>query len=258
MVKGKPVDFTKLRSTYMHEAESAIGFRDFNNPAQDADAEGVPESRPKIGFTFNWLFANDKDTAYYNSGDNPLRDKRVAPDFPVSSKCEWQGFDPVNNESKLTAAKNHPQTIDQRYNTSWNNKPAPGYRAADDTWSYGSAYRSITLDQRIKPMIKGKKKISLIELVKAMEEAATVDLRGVTALPYALKVMRKKRDPLVNAALAESGARVKAGAHRRDGDRNGTYEHSEAIRIMDAWWEPWMRGEFEATPGKPLFDRSQA
>ena len=254
-VKGKPVAFTQLRSTYVHEAESAIGFRDFNNPAKMRNPKAFQKAAHKIGFTFNWLYANDKDTAYFNSGDNPLRAKRVAPDFPVSAKMEWQGFDPVNNESKLTAAKNHPQSVNQSYKTSWNNKQGRGYRAADDTWSYGSAYRSITLDQRVKPQIKGKKKISLIELVQAMEGAATVDLRGITALPYALKVMGRSSDPLVNAALADLRAWVKAGAHRRDGDRSGSYEHTDAIRVMDAWWESWMRGEFEARLGKPLFDK---
>ncbi|MGB0120043.1 MAG: penicillin acylase family protein [Solirubrobacterales bacterium] len=255
LVKGKPVVFTKLRSTYMHEAESAIGFRDFNNPQKMQSPKAFQKSASKIGFTFNWLYANDKDTAYYNSGDNPRRSKRVAPDFPVAAKYEWQGFQPATNESKLTAPKNHPQTVNQRYNTSWNNRQAKGYRASDDTWSYGSAYRSITLDQRIKPQIKGKKKISLVGLVKAMEGAATVDLRGVTALPYALKIIGSKSgNPAVDAATADLRTWLRNGAHRRDADRNGTYEHSNAIRIMDAWWEPWMRGEFEPRLGTNLFD----
>ena len=254
-VKGKPVAFTKLRSTYMHEAESAVGFRDFNNPAKMRTPEDFQKAAHRIGFTFNWLFANNKHTAYFNSGDNPLRAKRVAPDFPVSAKMEWQGFDAADNESKVTLFKNHPRNIDQDYTTSWNNKQGRGYRASDDTWSYGSAYRSITLDQRIKPQIKGKKKISLVGLIKAMEGAATVDLRGVTALPHALKIMGRTHNPQVNAALADLRAWVKGGAHRRDDDRNGAYEHTNAIRLMDAWWEPWMRGEFAVRLGRTLFDK---
>ena len=46
-----------------------------------------------------------------------------------------------------------------------------------------------------------------------------------------------------------------AGSHRIDRDRDGTYESSDAIRIMDAWWPKWVNGQFEPTLGKPLWDR---
>ena len=254
LVKGKPVAFTKLRSTYMHEAESAVGFSDFNNPDQMQTPKQFQNSASKIGMTFNWLYANRKHIAYFNSGDNPLRAKHVAPDFPVSAKYEWQNFRPDVNEASYTPPKQHPQAIDQQYLTSWNNKQAKGYRAADDTWSYGSSYRSITLDKGIKPLIKGKKKASLVQLGQAMENAATVDLRGITALPYALKIIGRSKDPVVKSATKELAAWLKSGAHRRDADRSGTYEQSNAIRIMDAWWEPWMKGEFEPRLGSELFD----
>ncbi len=40
--------------------------------------------------------------------------------------------------------------INQRYLANWNNKPAPGYRAADSNWEYTSIYRSEPLDDRIR------------------------------------------------------------------------------------------------------------
>jgi hypothetical protein len=55
-------------------------------------------------------------------------------------------------------------------------------------------------------------------------------------------------------AVAELRAWAAAGAHRIDSDRNGVYEHADAIRIMDAWWEPLLHAEFEPTLGNQLFN----
>ncbi len=40
-IKGRPVVYTNLRSTYMHELDSATGFAEFNNPADDAHPAGL-------------------------------------------------------------------------------------------------------------------------------------------------------------------------------------------------------------------------
>ena len=41
-------------------------------------------------------------------------------------------------------------------------------------------------------------------------------------------------DPQLAEAVAKLRAWVADGAHRRDRDGDGVYEHAEAIRIMDA------------------------
>jgi hypothetical protein len=104
---------------------------------------------------------------------------------------------------------------------------------------------------------KGARKITLEGLIDAMEDAATVDLRGAKVLPWALKVIGKSKDPQVAGAVATLTAWVKSGAHRIDRDRDGTYENAEAVRIMDAWWPLWLRGQFEPALGKPLADELQ-
>ena len=81
------------------------------------------------------------------------------------------------------------RSIDQDYLTSWNNKQAPGYGAPDTDATYTSIYRSQSLDERIKEAIRRKGKIELHDLVNAMEDAGTVDLRGSKVLPYVLKVL---------------------------------------------------------------------
>jgi hypothetical protein len=90
-----------------------------------------------------------------------------------------------------------------------------------------------------------------------MEDAGTVDLRADKALPLALKAIGRPKDKAVRAAVATLRAWVKDGAHRRDLDNNGTYEHSDAIRILDAWWPLWMQAEFGRPLGKGLYTAVQ-
>ncbi len=262
-VHGQPVAYTKLRSTYFHEVDSALGFSMFNDPGAINGPRDFQQAANLINYTFNWFYVDNQNIAYFNSGWNPVRAKRTDPNFPVSSKYMWRGFQPDSLAGKtsfpldLTPFKQHPQTINQDFLTSWNNKQARGYRAADEQWSYGPVYRSTTLDEGVKKLIKKGGKASLPELIEAMKNASTVDLRGHTVLPYALKIIRSKpiSDPAVRNAVNELSAWAKSGAHRIDSDRSGSYDASDAIRIMDAWWEPLLHAEFEPSLGKSLFDK---
>jgi acyl-homoserine lactone acylase PvdQ len=261
-VHGKPVAYTKLRSTYFHEVDSALGFSMFNNPNAINGPADFQRAANFINYTFNWFYADNHNIAYFNSGWNPVRAPDTDPNFPVSSSFLWRDFqsDPLAGKTPypmaLTPFGSHPQVINQNYLSSWNNKQARGYRAADENWNYGPVYRSTTLDERIQALINGAGKASLPELIEAMKEASTVDLRGHTVLPAALKIIQSQpiSDPQVRSAVAELSAWEQSGAHRVDRDRNGSYEHADAIRILDAWWLPLLHAEFEPALGKGLFD----
>jgi acyl-homoserine lactone acylase PvdQ len=258
-VRGKPILYTKLRSTYFHEVESALGFSLFANPRYMTGPRRFQRAAHKINYTFNWFYVDRDHIAYFNSGWNPVRHPRVDPNFPVMSRFAWRDFNPQRLTADYTPFSSRPRTIDQRFITSWNNKQGRGYRSADDQWSFGPTYRSVTLDERIRGLIAGNRKASLVELVKAMEGAATVDLRGHTVLPLAIAVIRSRPlsgigNPRLRAAVRRLSAWARAGAHRIDRDRNGSYEHSEAIRLLDAWWRPLIRAEFEPTLGRRLFE----
>jgi acyl-homoserine lactone acylase PvdQ len=267
---GKPVVYVQLRSTYMHEADSALGFLDFNTPgAMDTPAE-FQQAASRIGFTFNWFYINRSDIAYYNSGNNPVRPAGSDPDFPVRAcpdgatdrcKYEWEGWNPDLFTATYTPFAEHPQGVNKPYYTSWNNKQAAGYSAADDNFAYGSIHRSEPLDDRIVPRIAGDEKITASELTDAMEDAGTVDLRGDKVLPFLLELLENETDPVLRDALAKLEAWRAAGAHRRDDNGDGVYEHSEAIKIMDAWWPELVRAQFGPALGEDpavdddLYDR---
>jgi acyl-homoserine lactone acylase PvdQ len=257
-LRGRPVAYTKLRSTYYHEADSALGFLDLNNPSAIRGPRDFKRAAAKIGFTFNWFYADHRDIAYFNSGNNPVRARRVSQNFPVRGRFEWRGFDPDLNTARYTPARRHPQVTNQRYITNWNNKQARGYRAADDNFAYGSIYRSNSLADRIRRGILGPRKMSLVELIDAMEDAGTVDLRGSKVLPYLLRALGSPPDPELRSAIATLRAWYRAGSHRRDHDRDLRYEHPDAIRIMDAWWPLLLEAEFRPALGGALFDRLKA
>jgi acyl-homoserine lactone acylase PvdQ len=252
-IKGKPVIYTRMRSTYMHEIDSARGFSDLNDPGKVRDAAGFQRAAYKIGYTFNWLYADDRDIAYFNSGDNPQRAAGVTGQLPMPAKYEWRGYDPSRWTAALTSFAKHPRTINgQPYLTSWNNKQAPGYAGADSNL-FSSVYRSQMLDSEIEARIAGERRITLAGLVDAMGEAATTDLRAEQVLPLALDVIGSPRDEQLADAVAELRDWVASGSHRRDRDANGAYEHATAIRILDAFWPLWMRAQFEPSLGSKLF-----
>ena len=47
-----------------------------------------------LHYAFHWFYADSRDIAYINTGDNPVRAKGVNQNFPVRAKFEWQGFNP--------------------------------------------------------------------------------------------------------------------------------------------------------------------
>src|SRR5215210_8055169 len=255
---GTPVAYVQLRSTYMHEADSAIGFVDFNDPTSMGTAAGFQRAAHKVGFTFNWFYANGGDIAYFNSGNNPQRPTGPDPNFPVRAcpdgggpcKYEWVGWDPNGWVSEYTAFGEHPQAVNQDYLTSWNNKQAPEYRAADDNFAFGSVHRSEPLDDRIGSGTTRSK------LVDAMEDAATVDLRGDKVLGYALRVLGDQAGTELEQPIRKLEAWRADGAHRRDkASRDGHYEHRDAIKIMDAWWPRWIEAQFKPALGAELYGR---
>jgi len=241
VVDGKKVLLTKLRSTYFHEIDSAVGFMEFNDPAKIRSAADFQRAADKIGYTFNWFYVDSTQIGYYNSGANPVRAPRVDHDFPVwgTPRFEWRSWNPDAHTMAVTPFAQHPQVIDQRYLISWNNKQARGYRGSDSN-TFSSAYRSLLLEDRLKPLISGPRKTNQAELVNAMEVAGAADLRAYVDLPLALRVLGAPRDRGVREAVDKLRAWRRAGGLRKDANKDGVYEHAEAIRLMDAWWPRWV------------------
>jgi acyl-homoserine lactone acylase PvdQ len=254
-VRGKKVAFVSARTTYFHEADSAIGFFDLNDPTKVHDPQSFRQAVGGINFLFNWGYIDSDHIAYQMSGWMPQRAKRTSPDFPVlgTGAFDWQGFDPDLHTSRTVPLDRRPHVVDQRYLVSWNNKQAPGWAAADDKFSYGPIFRSQMIERRVQGAIKGSKKARIEQLVRAMEEPASQDLRAWSLMPILKRALGKPRDSTLRDAIAMLSAWAAGGAHRRDLNQDGKDEDEQAIALFDTWYPLLVKAQFGATLGDPAY-----
>ncbi|MFG2131140.1 penicillin acylase family protein [Streptomyces sp. NPDC048751] len=254
-VGGKKVAYTTLRSSYLHEADSIIGFQMLNDPDYVKSPQTFQSAVQHINYTFNWFYADSQHTAYYNSGDNPVRANGVDAEFPVWAQpaYEWRGWNPTTNTADYTPASAHPNSIDQDYYISWNNKQAKDYTTA--SWGDGSVHRGNLLEDRVKKLVAAGG-VTRASLTKAMADAATVDLRAEDVLPDLLKVVGSSTvtDSTAAAAVSKLQTWLSAGGKRTETTAGSKkYADADAIRILDAWWPLLVKSEFEPGLGTDLY-----
>jgi hypothetical protein len=111
------------------------------------------------------------------------------------------------------------------------------------------------LDLRVTPLVASSS-AARTDMIDAMEDAATVDLRGQETLPSLLAVMGSTppggSDPRVGDMRDRLAAWGATGAHRRDFDHDGAYDDPQAPAIMDAWWPRLVGVIFGASAGHPI------
>jgi acyl-homoserine lactone acylase PvdQ len=258
-VHGKKVAYVHQRSTYFHEADSVIGFAQLNEPGFVTGPEQFKKAASDINFLFNWSYIDADHIAYQQSGAMPQRAKGTSPDFPVfgTGQFDWKGFRPSLQSADYLPAAKHPNATDPPFLVSWNNKQAPGWAAADDQYAYGPVFRSQLIEDRVKAATKGAKKATITQLIQAMAEPATEDIRGNRLFPTILKAIGKPRSAKLRRALATLKTWHKHGAHRRDLDRDGVDEETPAIELMDAWWPKLLSAEFKPVLGGKAFEKLQ-
>jgi acyl-homoserine lactone acylase PvdQ len=225
---GVPVAVVSQRSTYGHEADSALGFAQMNDPAAIKSTRDFTDAFSKVQFTFNWFYIDTRDIATFTSGALPIRAKGVDPDLPRwgDRKWDWTG---------LLATSKHPQQINPSsgYLVSWNNKPSIGTYSADEEWGWGPVQRVLTLRDRVEASIK-KGKVTRADVTADMIDAATVDVRGAYVLKDMLGMVGD--DPTLKPYTDVLAKWVASGAHRVDRDRTGHYSDQAAVALMDAWY----------------------
>jgi acyl-homoserine lactone acylase PvdQ len=228
---GAPVAVVTQRSTFNHDVDSVVGFLGWGRPALTHDVRSWMASAAKIGFTFNWFYVDDRDTGYFVSGADPVRSGDVDPSLPTwgTGTSEWQGFLPADQ---------HVHDVDPAagFFVSWNNKPAPGFAAADDQYGYGQVFRSVMLVRQLQARLAAHGgRVTRAEVVQAMETAASQDLDGVTVLPLLLKYLDGRPEPAgVAAMLDQLRPWIAAGAHRRKAaDGDAQYAQAAAVAIAD-------------------------
>ena len=218
------------------------------SPRKVSERAGLPAGRwTKINFTFNWFYADDRDIAYFNSGDNPVRAPGTDPEFPTwgTGRVGLAGLRPGptrrTGPRAHTAgyARQHPQVINQDYLTSWNNKQAPGYRAAEASTATGSIYRSAarsttgsSADRRRReddPARADRRDGGRRHRRPARRPGAALDAR---------RDRPARRRPADLADEVRDAARLgrTAAPTAATATTSGTYDDERAVQLMDAWW----------------------
>jgi acyl-homoserine lactone acylase PvdQ len=247
-VGGQPVALVVQRSTFFREIESAPAFALLDTGAAPHPAT-FRHAMSFMNATFNWVWLDGKDVAYFHSGRYPIRAPGVDPDLPSWGTGEWEWGD-VLPTSRHPFEVNPPRGLF----VSWNNKPAPGWRAADSNYTYGPVYRSQALDTRLLAAT-ATGRVDVPGVVDVMADAATVDLRGETVAPDALALV--KADPRLHYVVHALHAWVRRGAHRRDRETptsdpkhprpvpDGCYDEDAAVALMDAWYPLLLHAVFD-------------
>ena len=251
MLDGIPVAVSRKRSTYLKELDAAVSILKLNrNEARTGD-DFVDIFAESHNLSTNWSYANDEQIAYVHGGLYPKRPASVDPDLPVWGTGEWEWESDAQGNDVYLGRAGVPHEVAPRrdFFVSWNNRPAPGWRSADSQWGHSSIYRGDLLEDAILAEKPGT--IDPVRLVQMMETAGLTDLRGRYVAPLALRAVA--RAPALGDREREMVELLRAwiagGALRRDGDRDGGYDHSAAVAIMDAWWEPLIRAVLDPTLG---------
>jgi acyl-homoserine lactone acylase PvdQ len=245
-VRGRPVAFVHARSTYFHEADSALGFMELNEPSYVTGPSSFQRAASHINFLFNWSYVDASHISYYMSGWMPQRAHGTSPDFPIlgTGRYDWRGYRPSTHTADWLPAAKHPHVTDPDYLVSWNNKQAPRWAAADDQWGYGPLFRSQLIENRIKADIAHGHKMSIAQLVQSMDEPATEDIRAVMLWPLLKRALGRPGSAGLRGAISELRAWAAAGGHRRDLTKSGHDQYTPAIELMDAWWPKLIGAEF--------------
>ncbi len=198
-VGGKPVAFAKQRSTYFHEADSARGFADFNRPSKIENVQDFQRAAVEDRLHLQLALRRRPGHRLLQLGRQP-RSAPTGSSFAVpnwgTGEWDWKNFNATNQTASYTPFAQHPQTVNQSYLTSWNNKQAPGFSAVRQQLELRAAVP--LADARLPRRARcspGAPRRACRELIDAMESAGSVDLRGEKVASWMLRVIGQSSDP---------------------------------------------------------------
>jgi acyl-homoserine lactone acylase PvdQ len=225
LVGGQPYAIANDRASRGHEPDGELAFSKLDSDEVHSPSQFF-EAANKLDTTFNMSYLDNSHIAYFSTGLLPVTASGTNPSLPTlgTGEYDWKGF--------LTQEQ-HPHEIDPAGHVfiNWNNKPAPGWGAASDEYSYGPIHRVL--------LFKGfKEGMTEADDASIMNRAATQDLRAITIWPTIEEVL-KTSGSFAPSALAKEVVNVvrkwvKSGASRYG--KEGPVKPAAAI--LDAAWKP--------------------
>ncbi len=95
-VGGTKVAISHERATYGRELASALAFADLDTN-KVTSAKSFFQAMNQEEFSFNWVYADNRDIAYFSAGRLPKRAPGVDIGLPTigTGNYDWQGFEPL-------------------------------------------------------------------------------------------------------------------------------------------------------------------
>ena len=213
------VIFTRLRSTYFHEVDSAAGFLDFNTPTAITGPETFQQAASRIGYTFNWFYADSEHISYFNSGANPVRGEADRP-RPAGRAGASRGAAGTRTPGARSVTPSAAAPAGDRPAL-----PRQLEQQAGARLRVGRRERVLVrlpLADAVRPRAagrsRGERKLTLPGLIDIMEVAGTGDLRAQSVLPLALRIIGTAEGRAAargGRAAARMAARRRAAQGRR-------------------------------------------
>lgn len=224
-VNGRKVAVARQRSSRGRDALWMLPFRDATL-GKIKSAEDLYAAANRQPYTFNVGYADDKDIALFSAGRLPVRHPDVDPRLPTNGTgaYEWRRF---LKASEHPAQKNPPSGAI----LNWNNRPAPGWAAADNDWDHGPLHRNVLLENGIAK----RDKHDLASVTGAMNVAATTDLRsfGLTSSLTALLAGTPAPNARAATMLGQLEAWRASGSSRLDVNGDGAIDAGPGPAIWD-------------------------
>ncbi len=239
-VDGEPVAVSQQRASRGLAANAVPSFWKLNQGEVSSGAD-FARVMSDVPMSFNWVYVDSQDIAFFHSGKYPIRATGVNPDMPTwgTGEWEWKGF---------LDYRRQPQVVNPSsgYLISWNNRIAPQWQASDGDWGIGSVQRVDMLRRRVESVQNAEAS----DLVTLVQEVATTDMRGEAVLPPALTLIEGAAlTPQVATAASDLRDWIAGGSQRRDRDNNGFYD-AEVIPIADRFHAELLKGVFEPGLGR--------
>jgi acyl-homoserine lactone acylase PvdQ len=225
-VKGRRVAISRKRSSYLLDGVDLLLFQKLTR-GHIPNARAFIKAAAVSPQTFNTFYADSRQVAQITTGLLPIRHSGVDSGLPTDGRggYEWQGF---------LKTKAHPHAIlNGGVLNNWNNKPARGFPAADDQWSYGPIGRVDLLNRNTNQV----RRHTLATLTGAMNAAATQDVRAIAFVPLLAEFLKRgpapsSRDARMLQLLEDWRAQ---GGSRLDRDLDGKIDHPGAAILDTAW-----------------------
>lgn len=224
LVEGQPYAIATDRSTRGREPAGEVAFSKMDSNKVHNPQEFF-EAANELETTFNMAYLDNEHIAYFSTGRLPVLAPGTNPSLPTlgTGEYDWKGF---------LSLEQHPHQVDPANNvfTNWNNKPAPGWGAASDEYSYGPIHR-------VQLFTGFKAGMTEADDAAIMNKAATQDLRAIKVWPTIEEVLNTP-GPAPSALALEARKTiqkwVKKGASRygKEGPK------APAAAILDAAWTP--------------------